>query len=77
MNYWNTERILHWEETNVKMYIVKWQLDDPLFVGIEKVVARIVSNQCNNNNLNLLLAMSIMIFYFISMQSHEFLSMSI
>jgi hypothetical protein len=27
-------------------------LDDPLFVGIGKVVARIVSNQCNNNNNN-------------------------
>jgi hypothetical protein len=25
-------------------------LDDPLFVGLGKVVARIVSNQCNNNN---------------------------
>ena len=24
--------------------------DDPIFVGIEKVFARIVSNQCNNNN---------------------------
>jgi hypothetical protein len=27
-------------------------LDDPLFVGIEKVVARIVSNHCKNNNDN-------------------------
>ena len=26
--------------------------DDPIFVGIEKVFARIVSNQCNNNNNN-------------------------
>ena len=24
--------------------------DDPIFVGIEKVFARIVSNHCNNNN---------------------------
>ena len=24
--------------------------DDPIFIGIEKVFARIVSNQCNNNN---------------------------
>ena len=24
--------------------------DDPIFVGIEKVFARIVSNQCNKNN---------------------------
>ena len=30
--------------------IFSTDLDDPLFVGIEKVVARIVSNQCNNNN---------------------------
>ena len=30
--------------------IFSTNLDDPLFVGIEKVVARIVSNQCNNNN---------------------------
>ena len=26
--------------------------DDPIFVGIEKVFARIVSNQCNNNIVN-------------------------
>ncbi|HSF49811.1 MAG TPA: hypothetical protein VLA74_03545 [Nitrososphaeraceae archaeon] len=30
--------------------IFSTHLDDPLFVGIEKVVARIVSNHCNNNN---------------------------
>jgi hypothetical protein len=24
--------------------------DDPIFIGIEKVIARIVSDQCNNNN---------------------------
>ena len=27
--------------------------DDPIFVGIEKVFARIVSNQCNNKNNNI------------------------
>ena len=32
--------------------IFSTDLDDPLFVGIEKVIARIVSNHCNNNNLN-------------------------
>lgn len=32
--------------------IFSTDLDDPLFVGIGKVVARIVSNQCNNNNNN-------------------------
>ena len=32
--------------------IFSTHLDDPLFVGIEKVVARIVSNHCNNNNNN-------------------------
>ena len=30
--------------------IFSTHLDDPLFVGIGKVVARIVSNHCNNNN---------------------------
>ncbi len=30
--------------------IFSTDLDDPLFVGIGKVIARIVSNQCNNNN---------------------------
>ena len=30
--------------------ILSTHLDDPLFVGIEKVIARIVSNHCNNNN---------------------------
>jgi hypothetical protein len=30
--------------------IFSGHLDDPLFVGIEKVIARIVSNQCNDNN---------------------------
>ncbi|HET9807292.1 MAG TPA: hypothetical protein VFP49_10315 [Nitrososphaeraceae archaeon] len=32
--------------------IFSTDLDDPLFVGIGKVVARIVSNHCNNNNNN-------------------------
>ena len=27
--------------------------DDPIFVGIEKVFARIVSNQCNNDNIDI------------------------
>ena len=31
--------------------------DDPIFVGIEKVFARIVSNQCNNNNANLIITL--------------------
>ena len=31
--------------------LLSTHLDDPLFVGIEKVIARIVSNHCNNNNL--------------------------
>ena len=31
--------------------IFSGHLDDPLFVGIEKVIARIVSNHCKNNNL--------------------------
>ena len=30
--------------------IFSTDLDDPLFVGIEKVIARIVSKHCNNNN---------------------------
>ena len=30
--------------------IFSGHLDDPLFVGIEKVIARIVSNQCNTIN---------------------------
>ena len=32
--------------------IFSTDLDDPLFVGIGKVVARIVSKHCNHNNLN-------------------------
>ncbi len=32
--------------------IFSTDLDDPLFVGIEKVIARIVSKLCKNNNLN-------------------------
>ena len=32
--------------------IFSTDLDDLLFIGIGKVVARIVSNHCNNNNLN-------------------------
>jgi hypothetical protein len=31
--------------------ILSTHLDDPLFVGIGKVIARIVSNNCKNNNL--------------------------
>ena len=31
--------------------IFSGHLDDPLFVGIEQVIARIVSNHCKNNNL--------------------------
>ena len=31
--------------------ILSTHLDDPLFVGIGKVIARIVSNHCKNNNL--------------------------
>ena len=31
--------------------ILSTHLDDPLFVGIEKVIARIVSNHCKNKNL--------------------------
>ena len=34
--------------------ILSTHLDDPIFVGIGKVFARIVSNQCNNNNLNII-----------------------
>ena len=30
---------------------ISGHLDDPLFVGTEKVIARIVSNHCKNNNL--------------------------
>jgi hypothetical protein len=30
--------------------LLSGSLDDPIFNGIEKVFARIVSNQCNNNN---------------------------
>lgn len=30
--------------------LLSGSLDDPIFVGIEKVFARIVSNQCNKNN---------------------------
>ena len=32
--------------------LLSGSLDDPIFVGIEKVFARIVSNQCNKNNTN-------------------------
>ena len=32
--------------------LLSGHLDDPLFVGIEKVFARIVSNHCNNDNNN-------------------------
>jgi hypothetical protein len=30
--------------------LLSGSLDDPIFIGIEKVFGRIVSNQCNNNN---------------------------
>jgi hypothetical protein len=36
--------------------IFSTHLDDPLFVGIEKVVARIVSNHCNNTDNNNLIS---------------------
>ncbi len=32
--------------------IFSTDLDDPLFVGIEKVIARIVSNHCKNNSIS-------------------------
>jgi hypothetical protein len=32
--------------------LLSGSLDDPIFIGIEKVFARIVSNQCNNNKNN-------------------------
>ena len=50
MNYLNLERILLWEEGNVLVVYFLAHLDDPLFIGIEKVIARIVSNQCNTIN---------------------------
>ena len=51
MNYLNLERIPLWEEGNVLVVYYLAHLDDPLFVGIGKVIARIVSNHCKNNNL--------------------------
>ena len=47
--------------------------DDPIFVGIEKVFARIVSNQCNNNTVNNHSHGN----HYIPLQYHEYIFMSI
>jgi hypothetical protein len=41
-----------WGRMKCSKCLLSGSLDDPIFNGIEKVFARIISNQCNKNNTN-------------------------
>ena len=41
-----------WGKQKCRYCLLSGSNDDPIFIGIEKVFARIVSSRCNNNNKN-------------------------
>jgi hypothetical protein len=41
-----------WGRMKCRKCLLSGSLDDPIFIGIEKVFARLVSNQCNNSKNN-------------------------
>jgi hypothetical protein len=42
-----------WGRKKCTKCLLSGSLDDPIFIGSEKVVARIVSDKCNNENVNI------------------------